>query len=106
MLGRRILSGVVTDDTLFQASAGADIESSSLFRFENVGVKHKENRGDRIRTCDLVVPNHALYQAKLRPVNWIRYHAPCLSASESCNATCRRDEPSAGTVTPLLAQGS
>ena len=24
-------------------------------------------RGDRIRTCDLVVPNHALYQAKLRP---------------------------------------
>ena len=24
-------------------------------------------RGDRIRTCDLVVPNHALYQAELRP---------------------------------------
>ena len=31
-------------------------------------VKKRENgRGDRIRTCDLVVPNHALYQAKLRP---------------------------------------
>jgi integrase len=27
----------------------------------------ENDRGDRIRTCDLVVPNHALYQAKLRP---------------------------------------
>ena len=27
----------------------------------------ENGRGDRIRTCDLVVPNHALYQAKLRP---------------------------------------
>ena len=27
----------------------------------------KKNRGDRIRTCDLLVPNQALYQAKLRP---------------------------------------
>jgi hypothetical protein len=26
-----------------------------------------ENRGDRIRTCDLLVPNQALYQAKLHP---------------------------------------
>src|SRR5436190_20461343 len=25
------------------------------------------NRGDRIRTCGLVVPNHTLYQAELRP---------------------------------------
>ena len=30
----------------------------------------KKNRGDRIRTCDLLVPNQALYQAKLRPDNW------------------------------------
>ena len=29
--------------------------------------KTSNGRGDRIRTCDLVVPNHALYQAKLRP---------------------------------------
>ena len=29
--------------------------------------KTRTGRGDRIRTCDLVVPNHALYQAKLRP---------------------------------------
>ena len=27
----------------------------------------KENRGDRIRTCDFLVPNQALYQAELRP---------------------------------------
>src|SRR4051812_39535585 len=25
--------------------------------------RESKNRGDRIRTCDLVVPNHALYQA-------------------------------------------
>src|SRR5437764_8830010 len=25
------------------------------------------SRGDRIRTCDFVVPNHALYQTELRP---------------------------------------
>ena len=27
----------------------------------------RENRGDRIRTCDFLVPNQALYQAELRP---------------------------------------
>ena len=27
----------------------------------------ESGRGDRIRTCDLLVPNQALYQAKLRP---------------------------------------
>ncbi len=27
------------------------------------------SRGDRIRTCDLVLPKHALYRAKLRPVD-------------------------------------
>lgn len=26
-------------------------------------------RGDRIRTCDLLVPNQALYQAKLHPAD-------------------------------------
>lgn len=25
------------------------------------------HRGDRIRTCDILVPNQALYQAELRP---------------------------------------
>ena len=27
------------------------------------------SRGDRIRTCGLVVPNHTLYQAELRPAD-------------------------------------
>ena len=28
----------------------------------------KDGRGDRIRTCGLMLPKHALYQAELRPV--------------------------------------
>ena len=41
-------------------------------RKENVGVHFfsetpKKHRGERIRTSDLLVPNQALYQAKLRP---------------------------------------
>ncbi len=31
------------------------------------GLQRKIGRGDRIRTCDLLVPNQALYQAKLHP---------------------------------------
>jgi hypothetical protein len=34
-----------------------------------MGCNSAENRGDRIRTCDLLVPNQALYQAKLHPVD-------------------------------------
>ena len=29
----------------------------------------KYGRGDRIRTCDLLVPNQTLYQTELRPEN-------------------------------------
>jgi hypothetical protein len=29
---------------------------------------HLRSRADRIRTCDLLVPNQALYQAELQPV--------------------------------------
>ena len=31
------------------------------------GMRQKKNRGDRIRTCGLLVPNQTLYQAELRP---------------------------------------
>lgn len=31
------------------------------------GLDSRESRGDRIRTCGLLVPNQALYQAELRP---------------------------------------
>jgi hypothetical protein len=39
--------------------------TASLRRFANRG--KESGRGDRIRTCDLLVPNQALYQAKLHP---------------------------------------
>jgi site-specific DNA recombinase len=32
------------------------------------GLLLSSSRGDRIRTCGLLVPNQALYQAELRPV--------------------------------------
>ena len=38
-------------------------ERKILFTFASGAI----NRGDRIRTCDLLVPNQALYQAKLHP---------------------------------------
>src|SRR5688500_6575908 len=42
------------------------------FRDHDAGreMRSGENgRGDRIRTCDLLVPNQALYQAKLHPAD-------------------------------------
>ena len=47
---------------LWFAYAG-DRSESGIFRAGDLG----NGRGDRIRTCDLYVPNVALYQAKLRP---------------------------------------
>ena len=44
-------------------------------------------RGDRIRTCDLLVPNQALYQAKLHPEMGVTYHAP---AQGACGILARR----------------
>ena len=41
-------------------------------------------RGDRIRTCDLYVPNVALYQAELHPV------PICTGTVESVRATDRK----------------
>jgi hypothetical protein len=48
--------------TLINKGSGRDL-TLSVAQSRNAG----NGRGDRIRTCDLVVPNHALYQAKLRP---------------------------------------
>ena len=36
-------------------------------RAHNGATERMIGRGDRIRTCDLLVPNQALYQAKLHP---------------------------------------
>ena len=42
--------------------------SSELSRQRDpLSTGRESGRGDRIRTCDLLVPNQALYQAKLRP---------------------------------------
>ena len=46
----------------------------------------EKNRGDRIRTCDLLVPNQALYQAKLHPV----IELPPLSSGSSGNLGRRK----------------
>jgi hypothetical protein len=48
--------------TLINKGSGRDL-TLSVAQSHNT----ENGRGDRIRTCDLVVPNHALYQAKLRP---------------------------------------
>ncbi len=48
--------------TLINKGPGRDL-TLSVAQSHNT----ENGRGDRIRTCDLVVPNHALYQAKLRP---------------------------------------
>ena len=42
-------------------------------------------RGDRIRTCDLYVPNVALYQTELHPAKEAeRYSRPAFLASAEC----------------------
>ena len=38
-----------------------------FFFFLGANYKKANSRGDMIRTCDLLVPNQALYQAELRP---------------------------------------
>jgi hypothetical protein len=46
---------------------------SSVVADQHIGIKECPfgpcfiGRGDRIRTCDLVDPNHALYQSELHP---------------------------------------
>jgi hypothetical protein len=43
------------------------------------------NRGDRIRTCGLLVPNQTLYQAELRPgIDALSYHAAAMIAKAAC----------------------
>jgi hypothetical protein len=43
------------------------MNSGTLFPRSKRKAKIKSGRGDRIRTYDLLVPNQALYQAKLHP---------------------------------------
>jgi hypothetical protein len=44
----------------------------------------QDGRGDRIRTCDLLVPNQALYQAKLHPEMRGHRTTLCRGSQEGC----------------------
>ncbi len=62
--------------TLFEATKHVDVHH---------GIS-KNGRGDRIRTCDLLVPNQALYQAKLHPDG----HAEGYLGCDGVNGALRR----------------
>jgi hypothetical protein len=51
--------------------AGAKKPALGRLLHESIG------RGDRIRTCDLYVPNVALYQTELHPDAGILKYFPC-----------------------------
>ena len=57
----------------------------ALNSIETRGERHaRSGRGDRIRTCDLLVPNQALYQAKLHPAQrGSLYHTVARDACET-----------------------
>ena len=63
---RPILVGA-TAGTLPTVSGENDTPFASVSEREDVSLS-KVHRGDRIRTCGLLVPNQTLYQAELRPV--------------------------------------
>jgi hypothetical protein len=48
-------------------SRGNVFRAKFLFRVMTISLQWRNGRGERIRTFDLLVPNQALYQAKLRP---------------------------------------
>jgi hypothetical protein len=60
------------------------------------------NRGDKIRTCDLLVPNQALYQAELRPGNFARATL-CRLDQTDCQAGQRRSVALAGATLCSIA---
>ena len=59
------LPGIMPPKSICDVLAGPDVPSAGCLAYENVNKEH--SRGDRIRTCGLLVPNQALYQAELRP---------------------------------------
>ena len=55
---RGCIAGIVSLEANIYISTRSGVSPSILIALENVDKKHI--RGDRIRTCDFVVPNHAL----------------------------------------------
>ena len=60
-----------------------------------------QNRGDRIRTCDLLVPNQALCQAELRPVA-MGNCTPRQGNGRNLTAEPERNSALAGKEAPVL----
>ena len=59
--------GIIQQIKYCYAGDGNRTHVSSLEGWCSTIELHPQSRGDRIRTCDLLVPNQALYQAKLHP---------------------------------------
>ena len=64
--GDRPSAGSAASGALPQVTDANDASPVGVDRAEDVSFS-KVHRGDRIRTCGLLVPNQALYQAELRP---------------------------------------
>ena len=45
---------------------------SKIFRTGFSELPHEKSRGDRIRTCDHLVPNQVRYRTALRPENFCK----------------------------------
>jgi integrase len=66
-------------ETLINTGPGRDLTPAVAVCREPLA-----NRGDRIRTCDLLVPNQALYQAKLHPGVRGQRTPLCRGSQEGC----------------------
>ena len=69
MMNRGVVSKCALYRFQHKPSAAAPISLSQKKLFDVLAEELflEKSRGDRIRTCDLVAPNDALYQAELHP---------------------------------------
>ena len=101
------LTGVVTSQAIFEILARTDVAAPGSLASQNVEGEHSAGswtgRGDRIRTCDLLVPNQALYQAKLHPVIRDAYTRRLNLHAQfpACERFSRSQRRSVAAVTPL-----
>jgi hypothetical protein len=68
VFGRPHLAGIMTIHARAEILAGSYVATACFPAGQNVAVNIALNSSGRVAAAtDLVVPNHALYQAKLRP---------------------------------------